>query len=328
MQRRAVLLLGLFLCALSAPGLAPVQATENWRANEIDPATWVDGPVYEGKPTDVPQPGNPVVKMVITYQPTLGAAEVTGEIQIELFQAWVPITAGNFVGLAEQGFWNGIFFHRIIDDFVIQSGDPDCTTVGIYPVTQPNCGSGGSGENIPLEIEDNMSHVDGCIGMARSVDPDSASSQFYICDGPQYGLDPENRNDEGYASFGVVRDGMSHVRAIAAVPTTNNMVGGIRMGAGPDRPAEEVHVDRIEMLGVVAQPADAGGVEDGGILETLSGAVGFIGTAFLWLWSLLLLAVAPLVLYAEKRGDGLPPQLSKWLVDKTTATEEILDAII
>jgi len=327
MKRRAVLLLSLLLFAVAGPGLLPVSGASDWRENELDPATWTDGPVYEGKPTDVPQPGNPVVRMVITYQPSLGASPVTGEILIELFPGWVPITAGNFVGLAEQGFWNGIFFHRIIDDFVIQSGDPDCTTLGLYPMTQPNCGSGGSGENIPLEIEDNMSHVDGAIGMARSVDPDSASSQFYICDGPQYGLDPENRDDEGYATFGVVRHGMTHVRAIASVPTTNNMVGGIRMGVGPDRPAEEVHVENIEMLGIVAHPETVA-AEDGGIFATFGEAVSVAGTVFLWLWSLLLLAVAPLALFFAKRGGGLPPQVQKFLGKGAQNTFDVLDAII
>ena len=62
-----------------------------------------------------------------------------------------------------------------------------------------------------MEQHPNLTHVDGAIGMARGVDPDSAESQWYLCDGPQHGLDAENRDDEGYAVFGVIRDGMTHV---------------------------------------------------------------------------------------------------------------------
>ena len=98
-----------------------------------------------------------------------------------------------------------------------------------------------------------MSHVDGAIGMARSLDPDSAESQFYICDGEQHQLDPENRDDEGYVTFGIVRNGMSHVRAIAAAPTTNAPLGGevFQVPPGPDRPIDEVRIISIEMLGIV-----------------------------------------------------------------------------
>ena len=76
----------------------------------------------------------------------------------------------------EEGIYDGIFFHRVIDDFVTQSGDPTCTTQGAYPLTAATCGSGGTGETIPLEHNENLSHVDGAIGMARSQDPDSADS--------------------------------------------------------------------------------------------------------------------------------------------------------
>jgi peptidyl-prolyl cis-trans isomerase B (cyclophilin B) len=225
----------------------------DWRENEIDPAEWDDGPELEGSPMDVPTPGDPVVLFTVRYTPNLGGSEVEGEVVIELFPEWVPITVDNFVGLVERGFYDGIFFHRIIDDFVAQSGDPTCYTVGVYPATTLTCAEGGSGETIPLEHEDNMSHVDGCIGMARGLDPDSAESQFYICDTEQHQLDPENRDDEGYVTFGVVRNGMSHVRAIAAVPTSNAPLGGgaLHLPPAPDRPVDEVHIVSIEMVGVV-----------------------------------------------------------------------------
>ena len=138
--------------------------------------------------------GNPIVVINLTYNPgTAGGSSFEGEIVLELFLNWAPVTVGNFVGLTEQGFYDGIFFHRIINDFVIQSGDPSCTEVIAYPGTNPTCGDGGSDSTIPLEINENLTHINGAIGMARGTDPDSASSQFYICDTPQHGLDNGNR---------------------------------------------------------------------------------------------------------------------------------------
>lgn len=251
-MRAAISLSILWLLLLLTP--LPVEGEQgDWQEREVDPSEWEDGPVLEGSPMDEAIVGDPVVLFTVRYTPSLSASEVTGEIVIELFPEWVPITAWNFINLTEDSFYDGIFFHRVIDDFVAQSGDPSCYTVGVYPVTTASCGEGGSGETIPLEHHENMSHVDGAIGMARSLDPDSAESQFYICDGEQHGLDPENRDDDGYVTFGVVRDGMSHVRAIAAVPTSNAPLGGevFQVPPGPDRPIDEVHIVSIEMLGVV-----------------------------------------------------------------------------
>ena len=149
-----------------------------------------------------------------------------GIIVVELADEWAPVTVANFVSLADQAFYDGMRFHRVIDDFVIQTGDPNSKDNNPY-----NDGSGGSDRTIPLEIHENLTHEDGAIGMARSNDPDSASSQFYICDGPQYGL------DGNYAVFGKVVEGMDIVHKLAAVPT----------GAG-DRP-----VDPPKLLSVSIQ---------------------------------------------------------------------------
>ena len=100
----------------------------------------------------------------------------------------------------------------MIDDFVIQTGDPDSRD----DENPYNDGSGGSSKTIPLEIHPELTHVDGAVGMARSSDPDSASSQFYICDGPQHGLDGD------YAVFGLVSEGIDVVRKIAEVETWGN----------------------------------------------------------------------------------------------------------
>jgi len=123
-----------------------------------------------------------------------------GTIKLELYKDKVPKTADNFVGLAKSGFYDGLIFHRIIRGFMIQGGDPLGT------------GMGGSKTTIPLEIHPDLKHVDGAISMARSNDPNSASSQFFICDGAQSFL------DGSYAVFGKVTEGMDVVRAIASVP--------------------------------------------------------------------------------------------------------------
>lgn len=127
-----------------------------------------------------------------------------GTIKFKLYEDKAPITTANFIKLAESGFYDGLVFHRVVDNFVIQTGDPLGT------------GMGGSAETIPLEAVEGLTHTDGAVGMARSQDPNSASSQFYICDGPQHGL------DGNYAVFGRVIEGMDVVRAIASVKVDAN----------------------------------------------------------------------------------------------------------
>ena len=249
---RAGILLGMmFLLASIQSSIA--QESSSWRDNEIDPSTWDDGPTFEGSPMDEPREGDALVLINLSYVPGHGDSRVEGEVVVELFEEWTPITTTNMIEHVEAGLYDGIFFHRVIDDFVTQSGDPTCETVGLYPGTSPSCGSGGTGETIPLEHDENMSHVDGAIGMARSADPDSADSQWYICDGAQHGLDPENRDDEGYATFGMVRDGMSHIRAIASTPTSDEPTGSPLQNpfSTAGRPVYEVHINSVTMLGVV-----------------------------------------------------------------------------
>ena len=124
-----------------------------------------------------------------------------GTISLELDADTAPITVTNFVNLAKDGFYDGLTFHRIIDSFMIQGGDP------------LGNGTGGSDETIKGEFSDNgvendISHVRGTISMARSSDPDSASSQFFIVHQDSTYLDGQ------YAAFGHVTDGMDVVDAI------------------------------------------------------------------------------------------------------------------
>lgn len=131
------------------------------------------------------------------------AIEGYGTVSVELDGDTAPITVQNFMDLANAGFYDGLTFHRIIDGFMIQGGDP------------AGNGTGGSDKNIPGEFTANgykndISHVKGVISMARSQDPDSASSQFFImvADAPHL--------DGQYAAFGHVTAGQEIVDQIAA----------------------------------------------------------------------------------------------------------------
>ena len=197
--------------------------------------------------------GNAVLLINVTYPSGIFGDDLSGEITIELFEQWAPITTSNIIQHIESGLYEGVFFHRVVNDFVIQSGDPECKIIGAYPVTSPQCSGGGTGETIPLEHHVNLSHVDGAMGMARGAEEDSADSQWYITDTEQHGLDPENRDDGGYAVFGIVRDGMTHVREIAETPTVTNPAPNAFDNPGPDllgRPIREVHINSMTMLGV------------------------------------------------------------------------------
>jgi cyclophilin family peptidyl-prolyl cis-trans isomerase len=134
-----------------------------------------------------------------------------GIIILELYEDKMPITTANFIKLANDGFYNGLVFHRVIKDFVIQGG-------GYYPNGTQKISPYGP---IDLEINPDVHHLDGTIGMARTSDPNSATSQFFIDDGAQPRLDynSSNPNPNGYAAFGRVVEGIDIVRAIAEVDT-------------------------------------------------------------------------------------------------------------
>jgi len=128
------------------------------------------------------------------------------KIKLELYPEYAPITVANFEKLVKEGFYNGLTFHRIISGFMIQGGCPDGT------------GMGGAKENIKGEflangVKNDLKHTRGVISMARSMMPDSASSQFFIMheDAPHL--------DGSYAAFGKVVEGIEVVDEIAAVKT-------------------------------------------------------------------------------------------------------------
>ena len=283
----------LTLLLLTSSGVSVLAQDSDWEDNQIDPSTWSDGPELEGSPMDTPRPGDPVMVIEVSYRPGHLQSIVSGEIYVELFPEWAPITVANMIQHVEIGLYDGIFFHRVIDDFVTQAGDPTCQTIGIYPATSPQCGSGGTGETIPIEFNDNLSHVDGAIGMARGQELDSADSQWYIAETEAHGLDKENSSSGGYATFGVVRQGMSHVRAIAMVPTSDDPSGlepVTNPASSAGRPIYEVQISTIEMVGVVASSENSATESEDGLFGTVSNVFGFIITVFFWFWSLSLLA--------------------------------------
>ena len=118
-----------------------------------------------------------------------------GDILIELYPDSAPNTVANFKALAGKGYYDGLTFHRVIAGFMAQGGDPKGT------------GTGGPGYKVKAEFNDRK-HLRGTVAMARSADPDSAGSQFYICFGPQPHLDGQ------YTIFGQVVEGMDAVDQI------------------------------------------------------------------------------------------------------------------
>ncbi len=119
-----------------------------------------------------------------------------GTIKFRLFEKDAPITASNFIMLANKKFYDGLTFHRVEPGFVIQGGDPLGT------------GAGGAKDTIPLEVNPKLKHTLGAVAMARSSEPNSASSQFYITLAPQPFL------DGNYAVFGQVISGQDVVGKI------------------------------------------------------------------------------------------------------------------
>ena len=157
---------------------------------------------------------NPIVRI------TMDSGKV---IRLELYPETAPITVENFLDLVKKGFYNGLTFHRIISGFMIQGGDPDGN------------GMGGPGYSIKGEFKSNgvdnpLKHEKGVISMARSMDPNSAGSQFFIMHEAAPHLDGQ------YAAFGKVIEGLDVVDEIASVET------GFQ-----DAPVEKVIMEKEEV---------------------------------------------------------------------------------
>lgn len=164
------------------------------------------------------------VKVIETTPTVTMIIKDYGTITLELYPEMAPNTVNNFITLANDGFYDGLIFHRVIKDFMIQGGDPD----GI--------GSGGPGYSIAGEFaingfkQNTLSHTKGIISMARTNIPDSAGSQFFIMSEDGTYLDGQ------YAAFGKVTSGIEIVEAIEKVETNNS-----------DKPVKDVVIESIRV---------------------------------------------------------------------------------
>ncbi|MSR28641.1 MAG: peptidylprolyl isomerase [Phycisphaerales bacterium] len=140
-----------------------------------------------------------------TSYPTVHIETTLGDFDIELWNDVAPKHAENFQKLARKGFYDGLNFHRIIKDFVIQGGCPDGN------------GTGGPGWQVKAEFNDRK-HEPGVLSMARSAHPDSAGSQFFVC----LTRDHCKHLDGQYTAFGRVTSGMESVEKIAALACDRN----------------------------------------------------------------------------------------------------------
>lgn len=163
----------------------------------------------------------------ITNHPLAIMDTIMGEMVLELYIDKMPITSENFIKLSQIGFFTELVFHRVIDDFVIQGG-------GYY--------ANGTHKKSPydpivLETHPEVMHVDGAISMARTNDPNSATSQFFICDGPQHRL------DGNYSAFGKVINGLDVLRDIASVETKTRYFM-------KDWPVDDIIINSVTILEV------------------------------------------------------------------------------
>lgn len=146
-----------------------------------------------------------------------------GEVKLELYPEIAPNTVKNFISLVKKGYYDGIIFHRIIQGFMIQGGDPSGT------------GTGGPGYCIAGEFNsngfsNNLKHAPGVISMARTSIPDSAGSQFFLMTSDSPHLDGQ------YAAFGKVTEGLDLLMEIEKVKTSRG-----------DKPLEDVVMDKVEV---------------------------------------------------------------------------------
>ncbi len=132
-----------------------------------------------------------------------------GSFEVELFPAGAPKTVTNFVNLVKSGFYSNLVWHRIVAGFVIQTGDPNTKDGG---GNRSLWGTGGSSQRVPLEVNPQLHNYVGYLGMARSQDPNSGSSQFFV------NLANNTRLDGQYTVFGRVISGMDVVFSIGNVP--------------------------------------------------------------------------------------------------------------
>src|SRR5947208_494156 len=154
-----------------------------------------------------------------------------GEMVVQFWTDAAPATIENFKKLAREGFYDGTIFHRIVKGFMIQGGDPNSKD----PAKESSYGEGDPGYKIKAEFNDH-SHQRGVISMARSSDPDSAGSQFFIC------LAPVPRLDHQYTTFGKLIKGADVLEKIGDTPVTRNSMGE------NSKPTKRVVIESIKIV--------------------------------------------------------------------------------
>lgn len=197
-----LLVLAVLVMGLSACGSSKSDTTSETKATKAPKATETAEVTKEPESKTTDTKGKHHAKIKVKNY---------GTIEVELDGATAPITVANFIKLVNEKFYDGLTFHRIISGFMIQGGDPLGNGTGWFGETI-------KGEFSSNGVENNISHKRGVISMARSSDPDSASSQFFIMHQDSTYLDGE------YAAFGKVTKGMSVVDKICedATPTDGN----------------------------------------------------------------------------------------------------------
>lgn len=141
-----------------------------------------------------------------------------GTIKLTFYPADAPNTVASFIELADSGFYNGLKFHRIVPNFVVQGGDPLTRDLTVEQIRAGVGGAGTGGPGWTQKAEFNSrKHETGTLAMARAQSPDSAGSQFYICLAPQPSLDGQ------YTVFGQVTEGMDVVRAMEVGDTIESI---------------------------------------------------------------------------------------------------------
>ena len=207
-----LLVLAVLVMGLSACGSSKSDTTSETKATKAPKATETAEVTKEPESKTTDTKGKHHAKIKVKDY---------GTIEVELDGDTAPITVANFIKLVNEKFYDGLTFHRIMSGFMIQGGDP------------LGNGTGGSDETIKGEfssngVENNISHKRGVISMARSSDPDSASSQFFIMHKNSPHL------DGAYAAFGKITEGMDIVNKIAETATDYS-----------DRPLEEQKMKKV-----------------------------------------------------------------------------------
>jgi peptidylprolyl isomerase len=160
-----------------------------------------------------------------------------GDFTAEIFMDEMPLTASNFIKLAKSGFYNGLHFHRVIPNFMLQFGCPNSKNP-----KSPSCGSGGPGYNIQDELTKKITNAPGTLSMANTGSPNSGGSQFFLNVADNNYLDWFNpRTPSKHPVFGKIVEGYDIVLRTSKVPTVR------------DNPVEPIQVTEVEIVEEVTE---------------------------------------------------------------------------